>query len=158
MCTGLIDDDTEPPYDYRELLGRMRARDLGMICANPDVVVERGERLLYCAGALADLYGGMGGAVVYTGKPHAPIYERALAKAGEIRGRDAPRARVLAIGDSVRTDVAGAEAAGIDCLFVTNGIHGDELGARDNPDLAKLAAMFAEAGVAPKAVTTRLAW
>lgn len=158
VCTGLFDDETQTPDDYRGLLERMRARELAMICANPDVVVERGERLLYCAGALADLYAQMGGAVVYTGKPYRPIYERALRQAEAARGGGIAPERVLAIGDSLRTDVAGAQGFGIDCLFVTSGIHAEALGARDQPDLRKLARLFAQAGVAPKAATTRLAW
>jgi HAD superfamily hydrolase (TIGR01459 family) len=158
VCTGLFDDDVETPEDYRERLAAMRARNLFMICGNPDVVVERGERLVYCAGAIADLYGSLGGEVVYAGKPYAPIYEMALAKAQTMRGRRAQRARVLAIGDSIRTDVKGASAFGADCLFVTAGIHAEELGSRDDPDLALLKKIFAEAGVEPKAVTRRLVW
>ena len=158
VCTGLFDDDVETPEHYRERLAAMRARNLFMICGNPDVVVERGERLIYCAGAIADLYGSLGGEVVYAGKPYAPIYEMALAKAQTLRGRRAQRTRVLAIGDSIRTDVKGASAFGADCLFVTAGIHAEELGSRDDPDLALLKKISAEAGVEPKAVTRRLVW
>jgi HAD superfamily hydrolase (TIGR01459 family) len=158
VCSGLFDDETETPQDYRELLGTIRRRDLVMVCANPDLVVERGERLVYCAGAIADLYGSLGGQVLYAGKPHRPIYETALAKAAATRGQGAALDRVLAIGDSVRTDLAGAAAFGIDCLFVTAGIHAEELGARDNPDAAVLRNIFAEANVFPRAVTRRLAW
>ncbi|HEY2135859.1 MAG TPA: TIGR01459 family HAD-type hydrolase [Xanthobacteraceae bacterium] len=158
VCSGLFDDETETPEDYRDLLGAIRRRGLEMVCANPDLVVERGERLVYCAGAIADLYGSLGGEVLYAGKPHRPIYETALAKAAGVRGRGAGLDRVLAIGDSVRTDLAGATAFGIDCLFVTAGIHAEELGARDNPDAVVLKNIFAEAKVFPKAVTRRLAW
>ena len=117
------------------MLGLMRRRNLFMVCGNPDVVVERGDRLVYCAGAIADLYGSMGGEVLYAGKPYRPIYEMALAKAEKARGAKAPLSRVLAIGDSVRTDLKGAAAFGIDCLFVTAGIHAEELGGRDDPDV-----------------------
>lgn len=158
VCSGLYDDDHETPDDYRPLLGRMLARKLPMICANPDVVVERGDRLVYCAGAIADLYASLGGEVLYAGKPHRPIYERALALAGQARGGEPRLGRVLAIGDSIRTDVAGAEKLGIDCLFITGGIHAEELGHRENPDLPTLQRLFAEAEVNPRAVTTRLAW
>lgn len=158
VCTGLFDDDVETPEDYRERLAAMRARNLFMICGNPDVVVERGERLVYCAGAIADLYGSLGGEVIYAGKPYAPIYEMALEKAQALRGRQTQHPRVLAIGDSIRTDVKGASAFGADCLFVTAGIHAEELGSRDDPDLALLKKIFAEAGVEPKAVTRRLVW
>lgn len=158
VCTGLFDDDTETPDDYRPLLADLRKRDLFMVCANPDLVVERGERLVYCAGAIADLYASLGGQVLYAGKPHRPIYETALAKATAARGQTPPLARVLAIGDSVRTDLAGATAFGIDCLFVTAGIHAEELGGRDNPDAALLAKIFAGAKAYPKAVMRRLVW
>ncbi len=158
VCTGLRDDDTETPETYRAELESMRSRGLFMLCGNPDLVVERGDRLLYCAGAIADLYATMGGEVLYAGKPHAPIYDLALSKVAALRGAAPERGRVLAIGDSVRTDVTGASRAGLDCLFVTAGIHAGELGGRDAPDLVSLAKMFAEADVAPKAVMRSLAW
>jgi HAD superfamily hydrolase (TIGR01459 family) len=158
ICTGLFDDDTETPETYRPLLGRMRERCLFMVCANPDLVVERGDRLVYCAGAIADVYAGLGGEVLYTGKPYQPIYREALAKVSGLRS-SAPRlARVLAIGDSVRTDLKGAEDFGIDCLFVTGGIHAEELGERHDPDLTALARMFANASSSPKAVIRQLRW
>jgi HAD superfamily hydrolase (TIGR01459 family) len=147
------------PESYREMLALMRARSLFMVCANPDIVVERGETLVYCAGALADAYAALGGEVLYCGKPHAPIYQAALAKAASLRGGTAPLlARVLAVGDSVRTDLKGAAAFGIDCVFVTSGIHAEEFGSREAPDLEALKAAFAAAAVAPKAVTRGLKW
>ena len=158
LCSGLFDDDRETPENYRELLAKLRSRNLMMVCANPDLVVERGDKLVYCAGAIADLYGSLGGEVLYAGKPHAPIYEAALAKAAAVRGKTTPLGRALAIGDSVRTDLAGAVAFGVDCLFVTAGIHAEELGTRDNPDASLLSAKFAEADVYPKAVMRRLVW
>jgi HAD superfamily hydrolase (TIGR01459 family) len=158
VCTGLFDDDTETPDDYRPLLAELRRRDLFMVCANPDLVVERGERLVYCAGAIADLYVSLGGRVLYAGKPHRPIYDAALARAAAARGAPTPLSRVLAIGDSVRTDLAGATAFGIDCLFVTAGIHAEELGGRENPDAALLQRIFAGAKALPKAVMRRLVW
>jgi len=158
VCSGLFDDETETAEDYRPLLGRMRARNLFMVCANPDVVVERGERLVYCAGAIADLYQSLGGDVLYAGKPHRPLYDRALALAAAIRGQPAPLQRVLAIGDSVRTDLAGAAALGVDCLFVTAGIHAEEFGGRDEPDLAAVGRKLTAAGLMPRAVMHRLRW
>ena len=158
VCTGLFDDDSETPEDYRDLLGKLRRRDLLMVCANPDLVVERGERLVYCAGAIADLYASLGGKVLYAGKPHRPIYETALARAAAVRGSETALERVLAIGDSVRTDLTGAASFGIDCLFVTAGIHAEELGSRENPDPASLGAIFAQAKLYPKAVMRRLVW
>jgi HAD superfamily hydrolase (TIGR01459 family) len=158
VCTGLADDEVETPEHYRDLLTQLRARGLFMLCGNPDLVVERGDKLVYCAGALADLYGALGGEVLYAGKPHRPIYDRALERIAQRRGRPTPLARVLAIGDSVRTDLKGAHGLGVDCLFVTAGIHAEELGDRHDPDLAALGKIFAGVGIAPKAVTRRLVW
>ena len=158
VCSGLANDAVETPQDYRELIERMRRRALPMICANPDIVVERGEQLVYCAGAIAELYAAAGGCVIYAGKPHRPIYEQALRIAATVRGHSPERKRVLAIGDSVRTDLIGAAGFGIDFLFVTAGIHAEELGARDDPDAHALAGMFAAAGLFPTAVMRRLVW
>jgi HAD superfamily hydrolase (TIGR01459 family) len=158
VCSGLFDDDIETPDDYRALLATLRARNLFMICANPDLVVERGDRLVYCAGALADRYHSLGGEVLYAGKPHRPIYDDALALAAKRRGHRVALDRILAIGDSVRTDLKGATTLGVDCLFVTAGIHAEELGSRDKPDAGALGAIFAAAGTVPKAVTRQLAW
>jgi HAD superfamily hydrolase (TIGR01459 family) len=158
VCTGLFDDETETAENYRDLLGQMRARRLFMVCANPDVVVERGEKLVYCAGAIADLYRSLGGEVLYAGKPHRPIYDRALAEASALRGKPAPLDRVLAIGDSVRTDLAGAASLGVDCLFVTAGIHAEDFGGREDPDLGAIGRTFTAAGLMPKAIMHRLRW
>ena len=158
ICSGIEDDDTEMPEDYRVRLQAMLARRLFMLCGNPDVVVERGDRLVYCAGAIADLYATMGGEVFYAGKPYRPIYQQALAKAEAAQGRPVALDRVLAIGDSVRTDLRGAHAFGVDFLFVTSGIHAEELGSRDAPDTTALRDVFAMAGEAPKAVMRRLVW
>jgi HAD superfamily hydrolase (TIGR01459 family) len=159
VCSGLFDDTREKPDDYRELLAAMRARSLFMLCANPDIVVERGEDLIYCAGALADAYADIGGEVLYCGKPHAPIYETAIGQAARVRGGEAPSLnRVLAIGDSIRTDLKGAAMFGIDCLFVVSGIHAADIRGAGADDLAGLAEMFGAAGLAPKAVMRKLAW
>jgi HAD superfamily hydrolase (TIGR01459 family) len=159
VCSGLFDDTLETPDNYRDLLGLLRARSLFMVCANPDIVVERGTTLVYCAGALADAYAALGGEVLYCGKPHAPIYEVALAHAAALRGgTPLPLARVLAIGDSVRTDLVGAASFGLDCVFVTSALHAEQYGSREAPDVAALNAMFNAAGVAPKAILRGLAW
>jgi HAD superfamily hydrolase (TIGR01459 family) len=158
ICSGLYHDETETPDDYDDLLKQIRARNLFMLCANPDLVVERGDRLVYCAGALADRYAGLGGEVYYAGKPHRPLYDLALDRIAQALGRAPALDRVLAIGDSVRTDLKGATDLGVDCLFVTAGIHAEELGHRDEPDLTALTSMFAAAGEMPKAVMRRLKW
>ncbi|HMA73882.1 MAG TPA: TIGR01459 family HAD-type hydrolase [Xanthobacteraceae bacterium] len=157
VCTGLFDDTTETPDHYRDLVAKIRGRNLFMLCANPDLVVERGDKRVYCAGAIADLYNTMGGEVLYAGKPHRPIYDGALLKAAAARGVAASPARTLAIGDSVRTDMRGARALGIDGLFVSGGIHAAELG-RESPSRDALAAIFAAADVTPQSVTPRLVW
>jgi HAD superfamily hydrolase (TIGR01459 family) len=158
VCSGLFDDTIETPDSYRDMLALMRTRSQFMVCANPDIVVERGDTLVYCAGALADAYAALGGEVLYCGKPHAPIYQVALAMAQKVRGAIVPRNRVLAIGDSVRTDLKGAAAFGIDSLFITSGIHAEEYGGRDTPDLDALNKIFSDGGVTPKAVMFGLKW
>src|SRR5260221_8687006 len=152
VCSGLEDDETEAPEDYRPRLEAMVRRKLFMVCGNPDVVVERGPTLVYCAGAIADLYATMGGEVLYAGKPYRPIYDLALAKAEEATGRKIAPSRVLAVGDSGRTELKGARPARVELLFVTSGIHADELGSRERPDSAALTAAFSAAGGIPETV------
>jgi HAD superfamily hydrolase (TIGR01459 family) len=158
VCTGLRNDEVETPESYRAELGELLRRKMFMLCGNPDLVVERGERLIYCAGALADLYASLGGEVLYAGKPHRPIYDLAMGRVQALRDRPPVLARVLSIGDSIRTDLKGATDFGIDCLFVTAGIHAEELGDRHEPNLGALNRIFADAGLMPKATTARLAW
>lgn len=124
-CTGLDDDEVERPGDYLDRLSGPAKRKLEMLCANPDRVVQKGDMLIFCAGAVADVYEALGGPVIMAGKPFAPIYQLALERAEQVGGR-AP-GRVLAIGDAVVTDVKGANAQGVDCLFVARGIHAEEL-------------------------------
>ena len=155
VCTGLFDDETETAEDYRDTLLQARERQLTLICANPDIVVERGDRLIFCAGAIAELYRELGGEVIFYGKPHRPIYDRAMELASERRGRAIPLDRVLAIGDSVRTDLAGAHGFGIDCLFVTRGIHAEEFAGVDQLDPASVKELF---GHPPRALIRELKW
>jgi HAD superfamily hydrolase (TIGR01459 family) len=123
VCSGLIDDETETPADYTTTLKGFARRDLLMLCANPDLQVERGDKLVYCAGALAQAYEGFGGRVLYSGKPHLPIYELAFGVIEAGLGRAVDRDRILAIGDGVKTDIAGAAAAGLRSVFIASGIH-----------------------------------
>jgi len=155
LCAGLFDDETETAEDYRPMMLQARARGLTLICANPDIVVERGDRLIYCAGAIAELYRELGGEVIFYGKPHRPIYERAIQLAAKRRGRATPLDRVLAIGDSVRTDLTGAHGFGIDCLFVTRGIHSEEFEGVDQLDPASVKELF---GHPPRALMRELRW
>ena len=133
VCSGFDNDETETVADYRLRLEAMLERGLLMVCANPDLVVERGPVILPCAGAIALAYEEMGGTVFYAGKPHAPVYDRALSVAAELSGRPVAKERVLAIGDAIRTDIAGAVGFGIDSLLVARGIHGEELGVHSGP-------------------------
>jgi HAD superfamily hydrolase (TIGR01459 family) len=134
LCTGLFDDSSETPADYADRFAAFVARGLPMICANPDLVVHRGHKLVYCAGALAEVYETLGGETIYAGKPHRPIYTAALERIAALRGAPVAPARALAIGDALRTDLAGAAAAGLDALFVADGIHRGELYGPDAPD------------------------
>jgi len=158
-CTGPFDDEVETPDDYEDRLRVCARRGLLMICANPDKVVQRGSRLIYCGGALADLYAAMDGAVLMAGKPFAPIYAMALKAAEEKLGRPLDRKRVLCIGDGVVTDVRGANDQTLDCLFIARGIHGDAaIGADGRLDAGKTAALLArEDQTAPLAMAD-LVW
>ncbi len=154
LNTG-VDMDHETLADYETALAEGARAGVPMLCANPDLEVIRGGRRVVCAGALARRYEALGGRALYHGKPHAPVYERCLAlMAGVARGR------IVAVGDSLRTDIAGALAAGLDSVFVTGGIHGEELGlaAGDSPELARLAALCQTAGWVPNAAIAHFQW
>jgi HAD superfamily hydrolase (TIGR01459 family) len=153
LAIGLRDDMTETVEDYAGELAAMRARGLTMLCANPDLVVHRGERLVYCAGALAQAYEALGGAVVYYGKPHLPVYKSALAQLGALLGH-APK-HPLAVGDGLLTDIKGANAAGLEALFIADGVHGEEIAPYTDEHLA---ALFTRFGAAAGSATRKLAW
>lgn len=153
VVTGLWHDDVETAEDYRPLLQKMRARSLDLVCANPDRVVHVGDKLLPCAGAIADIYAEIGGVVLWAGKPYAPIYDLALAEAGTLRGGAIDKARILMIGDSVRTDLAGAKAYGLDALFIARGVHRDGAG-----DAQAVARLLREAGAEAIAHAPFLRW
>ena len=148
LCIGLVDDMSETPADYAGVLKEMKARGLVMLCANPDLVVHRGPRLVYCAGSLAQAYEQLGGEVIYYGKPHLPVYKAALAAAG------APK-RPLAVGDGLVTDIRGANAAGLDVLFIADGVHGEDI-APYTPE--HLVALFARFGASAGTATRVLKW
>lgn len=137
VCTGLKDDLTETPDDYRATLLMMKAKGLTMLCANPDIIVDLGDKRLWCAGALAQAYENMGGTALYFGKPHPPVYDLARRRLAALTGRD--DANILAIGDGIHTDIQGGIAEGIDTLFVTAGIAAHEFGPDPaNPDPKRL--------------------
>lgn len=151
VCTGFFDDEVEVPEDYADMLARFRSRNLPFICANPDIVVERGNRLIWCAGALARDYGQLGGRTLIAGKPYRPIYEAALAAAGEVRGQAVDKTRVLAIGDGMLTDVKGAEQFGIDVLYISGGIHAGDYADQGIVDVERLLAFLDKHGSNPVA-------
>jgi len=123
VCSGLWDDTRETPASYGALFDALAARRLPMLCANPDLVVERGNKLVYCAGALAALYAEKGGEVIYAGKPHLPIYERTFATLEHLAGSALARERILAIGDGIDTDLLGAHRAGLRSVFIASAVH-----------------------------------
>ena len=123
VCTGLYEDFTETPEDYEELLTNLKSRDLPFICANPDIVAEHGGIMRWCAGALAQNYSKLGGKITIVGKPNPPIYEHAHALLNKAANEQLGKSRILAIGDGINTDIAGAIGYGLDVLYISNGIH-----------------------------------
>jgi len=162
VCSGFDaeDEGRESVEDYRQRLEAMRARNLFMLCANPDLVVERGHDLIPCAGAIAQAYEAMGGEVYYAGKPHRPVYEQAIALAARLAGgQSVPRERVLAIGDAIRTDIAGAAAFGIDSILIARGIHAQDLGLHLGPLVSQsVQDWIAQQDARPDAVMDLLVW
>ena len=150
LVTGLRHDETETVADYEAELKTAQALDLPLVCANPDLQVMRGPRILYCAGALAAWYAEIGGRVIQFGKPFAPVYQACL------YGRDLSLSRVVALGDSPRTDIAGANAFGIDSIFVAGGLHRDEIG--DPIDRKRLDVFLGASGTRPTGVLPALRW
>lgn len=155
VCTGLYDDETETPDNYSGLLEKLRARDVPMICANPDMKVERGGRIIYCAGAIAAAYAALGGFVSYAGKPYRPIYELALKMGSAIRGRAVVKDHVLAIGDGVATDIAGASGFGIRSVFIASGI---SVRAHETMDHAARRLFTNDSAARPVAVMKDFVW
>lgn len=154
VVTGPFDDEVEVAEDYRAMFEKFVKRGVLMLCANPDLVVERGDKLIVCAGALAQLYEQMGGKAIYAGKPYAPIYDQAIAEAWKIRGAKIGKEQILAIGDGARTDLKGAALQGIDCLFITGGIHAEDFSKEKN----RAGEIFAEQAAWPVGMMHRLSW
>jgi HAD superfamily hydrolase (TIGR01459 family) len=158
ICTGLNDDRREKPEDYLPILRKAHAHNLPFVCANPDLLVDVGGTLLYCAGAIADLYAHMDGPVYWAGKPYLSAYETAHHKAEAIRDANVARSRCLVIGDAVRTDLKGAENYGCDALFVASGIHRHESMDGNELSAAKLDALFTPGTPTALAAMTELRW
>jgi HAD superfamily hydrolase (TIGR01459 family) len=156
--TGPYDDETETAEDYRERFEAILPRRLPLLCANPDIVVQRGDRLIPCAGALARLYADLGGEVRMAGKPHAPIYDLCIAEAEARLGRPVDRRRVLCIGDGIPTDILGANGQDLDVLFVAGGIHGAELLGPQGLDMAATQGLLAQAGAGAQWASGALDW
>ena len=143
VCTGLFDDLTEAPEDYRATLLFAKTKGLRMLCANPDIVVDVGDKRIYCAGAVAQLYEQMGGQSLYFGKPHPPIYDLARRRLAALIGEQ-PDAEILCIGDGIATDIQGGQSEGLDTLFITGGLAADQFGADiSNPNKDLLDAWLA---------------
>lgn len=159
VCTGLRDDRHETVANYRTLIEEGVARALPFVCANPDLIVDVGALQLPCAGSIAAEYERLGGHVFWAGKPHPAAYRAALALAAQLRGAAPSLARILAIGDAVRTDLAAAQGLGVDGLFIAAGIHKSELVRDDTIDAARLARLFAAPDTPPAiAATPELVW
>lgn len=153
ICSGYYNDEVETPDDYADMLATFHRNDALMVCANPDIVVERGHRLVYCAGALAEAYEKIGGRVIYAGKPHAPAYEMALGMIERARGGKVAKDRILGIGDALRTDMAGAANFGIRSLFIGSALH-----VKGPLDGAVLTGLFERAAVKPVGAMDGLRW
>ncbi|MEM7290930.1 MAG: TIGR01459 family HAD-type hydrolase [Pseudomonadota bacterium] len=157
VCTGLFDDYNEHPSEYVERFKHYIDLGLPFICANPDIVVEVVDRLLWCAGALAREYDQLGGETRIVGKPYAPIYDVAIKHAEKTLGRTLDKSRIMAIGDGLPTDIKGASDYGLDVLFITNGIHAaDYTHGEVNDD--RLQAFLVEHGASPTAWIKTLVW
>jgi HAD superfamily hydrolase (TIGR01459 family) len=153
VCTGLFDDTRETAESYRETLERAARRDIPMVCANPDLYVERGGQIIACAGAVAELYAACGGQVRYAGKPHTEVYTAAVARISAVVGRSVGRGELLAIGDGVNTDIKGAAIEGIPAVYVASAVH-----LQAPFSTSAVAALFQPLGFWPQAAIEALRW
>ncbi|WP_316015200.1 TIGR01459 family HAD-type hydrolase [Roseobacter sp. HKCCA0434] len=156
VCTGLNDDSTETPDDYRDVILYGQTHGLKMLNANPDIFVDRGDQRIYCAGAIAQAYEAAGGEAMAFGKPHAPIYVLARRKLAEARGEDVSDGRILCVGDGIATDIAGGVGEGFDTLFVTGGLAAEETRTDRQPDPGKLEAFLGKHDLSPTAAIGKL--
>lgn len=159
LCTGPFDDETETAGDYRAMMEAALKRRLRLFCANPDLIVERGDRLIPCAGAIADLYEKMGGEVIWVGKPRAMVYSIAYDRIAAVLGRKPDAKRILCIGDAFRTDIAGARAGGHDSIMTLAGIHAHQIHLNAaGHDRRALADLAAQSGERPTMCMASLVW
>ena len=145
VCSGPFDPFADPAI-YRPQFLLAKQMGLKLLCANPDIVVDRGESREWCAGALAQLYTEMGGESLYFGKPHPPIYDLARRRLTALGVEDA---RIICIGDGIKTDIQGAMGEDLDSLFITGGLAAVETGTTDQPDPARLEAYLAVEMLSP---------
>lgn len=152
VCTGLFDDRTETPDDYRATILYGKTKGIKMLCANPDVIVDVGDRRIYCAGAIAKAYVEAGGRAFYFGKPHPPIYTLARRKVTALTGETPRDDEILCVGDGIATDILGAMGEGLDALFIAGGLAAEETGVRgdEGPDPAQLAAWLTVEQLEPR--------
>jgi HAD superfamily hydrolase (TIGR01459 family) len=150
VCTGLFDDNTESPDDYRALFLNAKNRGLKMLCANPDIQVDRGDKRIYCAGALAQAYNDMGGVAHNFGKPHSPIYILAYQRLLAVAGHEIAPKKIICIGDGINTDIRGAIGEDLDSLFITGGLAASETGTKGQPDPDKLETFLTNAQLTPR--------
>ncbi|ABA78460.1 TIGR01459 family HAD-type hydrolase [Rhodobacter sphaeroides] len=156
VCTGLFDDLTETPEDYRATLLYAKTQGLKLLCANPDIVVDFGDKRIYCAGAIAEAYDAMGGQSLYFGKPHPPIYDLARRRLEALRP-GVPADEILCVGDGIATDIRGAVAEGLDSLFITGGLAASVFGENgESLDQDRLEHWLAEAELSPTLTIARL--
>lgn len=154
VCCGPFDPMADPSVNRADFL-YAKQKGLKLLCANPDIVVDRGEIREWCAGALAQLYTQMGGESLYFGKPHPPIYDLALRRLA-LLGSKADKSRILAIGDGLHTDIQGAQGEEIDSLFITGGLAAKETRTTDQPEPEALADVLSQAQVTPSFAIGRL--
>ncbi|MEM8591583.1 MAG: TIGR01459 family HAD-type hydrolase [Pseudomonadota bacterium] len=147
VCCGPFDPKADPEKSRPDLL-MAKQRGIPLLCANPDIVVDRGESREWCAGKLAQMYTEMGGTSLYFGKPHPPIYDLARRRLASL-GKDISDSRILAIGDGINTDIEGALGEDIDSLFITGGLAAAETASGHQPDPAKLSAFLSSKGIEP---------
>ncbi len=154
VCCGPFDPMADPAVNRADFL-YAKQKGMKLLCANPDIVVDRGEVREWCAGALAALYTEMGGESLYFGKPHPPIYDLARRRLNALANK-VDSSRILAIGDGIHTDIQGAQGEDIDSLFITGGLAASETKTKDQPDADALEAFVTKQMITPTYAIGRL--